>query len=87
MLGEQATDPGREPAGSTEGFNRYALGQALGGEKLFDIGAKFFLGLRKHACGNFFAANFEEEFDAFLVSHGLHARTSLRGVAEVSCSR
>src|SRR6266436_3098353 len=87
LLGEQATDPGREPAGSTEGFNRYALGQTLGGEKLFDVGAKFFLGLRKHACGNFFAANFEEEFDVFLVSHGLHARTSLRGVAAVSCSR
>src|SRR6266849_1071816 len=87
LLGEQATDPGREPAGSTEGFNRCALGQTLGGEKLFDIGAKFFLGLRKYACRNFFAANFEEEFDAFLVSHGLHARTSLRGVAAVSCSR
>ena len=87
LLSEEATNPRRQSAGSAEGFGRDAFGQALSGEKFFDVGAKFFLGFRKHACGNFFAADFEEKFDALVFSHGFHGRTSRRGVAPLSCSR
>src|SRR6266850_5387500 len=87
LLGEQATNPGRKPAGSAESFDHNAFGWTFGGEEFFDVGAKFFLSFRKHACGNFLAADFEEKFDALVFRGGLPARTSCRGGAPLICSR
>src|SRR5882762_11540916 len=64
LLGDKAADPGGEAARATEGFDGDALLVIFGGEVAFEDGLEFGGGAGEHACGDFFGANFEEEFDA-----------------------
>ena len=64
LLGDDAADPRGQAARTTEGFDRGAFAEVLGGEVLLKDGFQFGDGAGEHAGGNFLGTNFEEEFDA-----------------------
>src|SRR5882762_11378833 len=70
LLGDEAADPGGEAARATEGFDGDALLIVFGGEVAFEDGLQFADGAGEHACGNFFGANLEKEFNALVGFRG-----------------
>jgi hypothetical protein len=71
LLGHQSADPCGQAARSAEGFHGDAFVQIFGDEVALEDGFQFIDGARKHPGGNFFGANFEQQFDALVwLDHG-----------------
>src|SRR6266700_1492857 len=64
LFSEKPANPGGQAPGCTERFYGDAAKKILRGQKFLDVGAQLLFGLWKHACRNFFAADFKEQFDA-----------------------
>src|SRR5882757_8544349 len=82
LFGDEAANPGGEATRSAEGFDGDALLVIFGGEVAFENGLQFGDRAGEHAGGNFFGADFEEEFDAVVgfdggLGHGRSALCSL----------
>src|ERR1700736_5381317 len=67
LPGEQSADPSGQAARRAEGLHRYAIKKIFCGQEFLDVGAELLFGLRKHPGWYLLAADFKEEFDAFLL--------------------
>ncbi len=60
LLGDKPANPGGQAPGRAKRFYRDAAKEILCGQQFLNVRAQFLFGLRKHACRNLFAADFEQ---------------------------